>query len=413
MPGITLDKSNPYYEKKGVILCRSGIQEYQHDEVTRMMADAPPEKKPVYKVYRPASVIIAALEKMKELPLTVEHPPEFLNGHNWSLYAKGYTGSEATLVPLGDDEIGVRSRVIFSTAEVYNYYVNGNEEVSLGYEAVYAWVDNAAEVGYDIIMVAIDSVNHLAITAAGRGGYRVSIIDSLIGGIRSMKTGLFHFLAKKGKTADSKETKLSSLVFDALEKSKTLDDAAMQNEIKKVTDSLSTLKDGDKKDLLVSVVKDCFSAPDTAIGNKEQVSGVLDSVYAKAEAETLATVDALVKDEDGKGVGTKNVQDADDKKKEDEDEDKEKDKEKKSADSGTDKPSTTDSVSMDSVKSVVAASVKEIRDSLPGLISASVREALGIKDDGDNGAGSGAATGTKDSSKADYSDINISDFVGL
>jgi len=399
---VVLDRK-PYFEKKDVILCRSGIQEYTYAEVLRFGLTNPPVKKDIYRVYRPASVLIASIEKMKNLPITKEHPPEFVDGDNWQRYAHGYTGSEADLVTLGDGEIGIKSKLVFSTKEIYNYYLDGCEEVSLGYQSQNEWAVNNDN--YDIVMTGIVEVNHCAVTAAGRGGSRVAIIDSLIGGMTMFKTGLMHFLKRKGKTTDS-GTPFSKIVFDSLDASKAMEGEKLEAEVKRVMDSLTTLKDSEHKTLLVDVVTDCYKAIGTAIDNKEEVAKVLDTVYKKAEDETIRQLDEAMKapetktqDEDGKGTGTKNISDSD------EEEEKEVKKEKKAEDSEEDK--AEDSIAFDSAIAKVKEDLKkEILDAVKATVKDSVKEALGLTNTDSAQGGS-----TSDSLDEDLSGVDIAKFI--
>ena len=401
--------SKPFYEKKNVVLCRSGIQEYSYAEVCNFGLGNPRVVKDSYKVYRPASVLIACKDKMANLPLTKEHPPEFVDGENWNRYAQGYTGSEIDIVPIGDGEIGVKGKVCFSTNAIYNYYLEGNQEVSLGYVSKNEWVDDPDKTGYDIIMVGIEDVNHLAVTAAGRGGSRVAVIDSILGGITMFKTGLFHFLKQKGQTTDS-ATPFSKIVIDSLEQSKTMDSTKLEAEVTRVLDSLATLKDGESKTLLMDSVADCYKAIDTALANKEDVGKFLDSVYAKAEKETL---DSLPKAEDSK-VEDKKVEDAsskvldmkvEDKKDEDKEDEDKKDGEVKDEDGkGTGTTNVSDSV-VATVQDAIKASNEELMKVLDAKIASGIKTALGLEDDKATG---GAIT---DSVADTNIDVDIAKYV--
>ena len=396
--------NKPYFEKKDVILCRSGIQEYTFAEVRQFGLENPKVVKDSYKVYRPASALIASKDKMTNLPITREHPPEFINGGNFQRFAHGYTGSEAEVVRLGDGEIGIQSKLMFSTNDVYNYYLNGNSEVSLGYVSKNEWVDDPDKVGYDILMVGIEDVNHLAVTAAGRGGSRVAIIDSSIGGLIMFKTGLFHFLKKKGKTTDA-PTPFSKTVFDSLEAAKTMEGDKLEAEVKRVMDSLTTLKDGTNKALLMDSVADCYKAIDTAIVNRDEVGKFLDSVYEKAEKETLDSVQMQDAEPDKKD----DKDDKDDKKKaEVKDADPEADKDKKNEDEDG-KGTGTKNV-MDSVLSVVQDALTKNNEALAVLIDqkidSGIKSALGLKEDTKAAGGS-----TQDSNVNNLPEIDISAFV--
>ena len=65
--------SKPYFEKKSVILCRSGVMFYKQN----FQGFTPPKVKDVYAVYRPPEVVRSAAEMCKMLPITKEHPPVF------------------------------------------------------------------------------------------------------------------------------------------------------------------------------------------------------------------------------------------------------------------------------------------------------------------------------------------------
>ena len=53
-----------------------------------------------------------------------------------------------------------------------------------------------------------------------------------------------------------------------------------------ILDSLSELKDGEAKDHIVGVVKDCFEDRSMVADSKEAVVSILDSAYAVALKET-------------------------------------------------------------------------------------------------------------------------------
>lgn len=183
--------SKPYFEKKNVILCRSGVQLYRRNELLGLnLGSEPKEEKEVYAVYRPKEVIIKVLDKCKMLPITKEHPPEFINGDNWNSYAEGYTGENVTVVDLDDGEIGLESSLVFSTRRIYDHYKRNNKMVSLGYECTSKWVEGK---DWDIELVSIDEVNHLAVTALGRGGETVAILDSMKEFFSTVNSGIFHY----------------------------------------------------------------------------------------------------------------------------------------------------------------------------------------------------------------------------
>lgn len=388
--------SKPFLERKNVILARSGVQLYGADEVRRFgLPQNTDNVKDTYVIMRPAPVIIAAEQKglFKTLTITKEHPPEFINGSNYQRYTQGTTGENTELVSLENGVIGVKSSLVFSTHEIEDYYLDGNKEVSVGYEAQYEWNPNWKEDGFDIVMVAIQTVNHCAITAAGRGGASVAIIDSIVGGITMLKSGLFHFIARMGRTKDS-DKPFSSLVFDALEHAKGKGEEEIKKGMTCVMDSIATLRDSKEKTFLVDAVTDCFKVMDSAFENKEAVSKVLDSAFSNAEKETLDSVPVKTKDgEDGKGKGTANVADSEEEKEEDEYEEESKKK------SGKEESGTTDSIS-----ALFDAGFANLEKRLPGLINDAIKKELGI-------AGSNHSGGTTDST-ADIPDgVNLQDYL--
>lgn len=400
---MLIQEDRPFIERKNVILARSGVQIYQASEVRYFGIDERTEdRKDSYRVYRPASVIAGAIDLFKTLPLTKEHPPEFVNGSNYSKYAKGTTGENPELVNLKGGNVGVRSNLVFNTNDIYDYYLNGNKEVSVGYKATYRWNPNYKRDGYDIIMESISVVNHCAVTAAGRGGPSVAIIDSILGGTVSMKSGIFHFLFKNGKSKDSVQP-FSTVVFGAISEAKGKDEAEVKKIFGTVMDSINTLVDGDAKDFLASTVTDCFTVMDSAIQNKDKVSQILDSVYAKAEKETLDSVERMTKDEDGKGKGTNNVSDSETDDGLSPEEKEKKDKEAKEKADKEKGGKSTDSA----ILALIETKFKELDASLTGKVNDSVRTALGLDPKG----GSDPKGGTTTDSNADISDVDISKYV--
>ena len=410
----------PYFEKKRVVLCRSGKQEYMSHEIATWGL-VPVLDKEVYTVYRPSAAVIAAAPLMKNLPITREHPPEFINGDNWNRYAKGYTGSEVEIVGLGDGEVGVESTIFFSTSDIYNYYLEGSEEVSLGYRAHYSVVENPEEVGYDIILDDIFEVNHLAVTKAGRGGPKVSVIDSLLGGLYQMKTGLLFWLKRKGKTQDAKKEFLDTFVSALKEAVKSPSDK-VQDALAQVIDSVTYLKDSKHKQLLVDMVTDCFNAPKAALENKDALLEVVEKAYKAAVQDSIN--DVVTVDEDGKGTGTANISDTEEKK-EEQAEEKEEEKAEENAEEEKKEDEVKDAdeemeekeekekkdetpISKDSleavIKTVLQSELFGIESRLKELVAKEVKTSLGLSTDS-------RFSGAQDSLGYDLSEIDIRRFL--
>ena len=386
----TLDSSaSPFIVQKDVILCRSGIQIYSYNEV-KMALGEPPVKKDFYREYRPASVVVKAQDLCRSLPVTKEHPDTWVTPDNWSSLAGGVLDKEVSVVALdgeSDGEIGIKSNVTFFTRELYDYYIN-NKEVSLGYECTKHFVDNASELGYDIILDEITTVNHLAITRAGRGGSSVAIIDSIIGGLKPMRTGIFAWLKGKKQEDSSVATSFGQKVLASVKNSKGTTEEEIAGEMKSVLDSVSVLKDCEKKNTLVNAVKDCFDNREKTLENEEELTKTLDSMWNEVHSCSLAEIDnalgkASVKDseekEESKGEEKTEDSEKEESKEEEKTEDSEKEKTEDSEKEESKGEEKTDSCNKDS-SSIKDDILSAIKDSIKPLVTDAVKEVLGIKE---------------------------------
>lgn len=293
---ISDSEAKPFIEQKDVILCRSGIQIYHKSELASFITEdnKPPVEKEWYKEYRPANVIVRAQDLFKSLPVTKEHPDVWVDSKNWKELAGGTLDKEVTVVALdgeAEGEIGLKSNITFYTDDLYNYYLD-NKEVSVGYTCKKHFVDNPEEVGYDLILDEITEVNHLAITRAGRGGSSVAVIDSIIGGLRPMRTGIFAWIASKKQKAvnDSAPSSFGKEVLEAVKNSKGTTEEELAGEMKGVLDSMSVLKDCEAKTKLVEVVKDCFDNKKMALDNEEELTATLDSMWIDIHSDSLSEI---------------------------------------------------------------------------------------------------------------------------
>ncbi len=138
------------------------------------------QKKDIYKVYRPASVLAAACSKFKLLPLTHHHPSALVDSRNFRDLTIGYTGENPYIDYLDDkDEIGIRSNVLLYDDEAQGAYERGEKQLSPGYIATFEWQQGKSPHGepYDIVMKEICDVNHLALLPSGRGGEDAIVLD--------------------------------------------------------------------------------------------------------------------------------------------------------------------------------------------------------------------------------------------
>lgn len=394
------DSAKPYIEQKNVILCRSGIQYYHASEMASFITEdnKPPKEKEWYKEYRPANVVVRAKKLCGNLPVTKEHPEDFVDEDNWKELSGGATGKEVDVEALdgeADGEIGLKSDITFYDKDLYEYYQK-HKEVSLGYTCKKHFVDNPEEVGYDILLDEITEVNHLAITRAGRGGSSVAVIDSILGGLKPMRTGIFAWLGK-GKQKDSAPSSFGKIVFDSLRKSKDGTKEELANNMKGVLDSCAILKDCDEKTTLINAVKDCFDNKDKAIANEDELTKAFDSMYVNISGDSLDEIIHACSKVGGHGAGRSidsqnsakdSKEDKEDKEKTDDSADKEdKSKEDEDKDSKNKEDKDKDGCNKDSAKPLTAADVRAIvKDSIHAEVASAVKEVLGITSSKDSHA---------------------------
>ena len=393
---ISDSEAKPFIEQKDVILCRSGIQIYHKSELASFITEdnKPPVEKEWYKEYRPANVIVKAQDLFKSLPVTKEHPDVWVDSKNWKELAGGTLDKEVTVVALdgeSEGEIGLKSNITFYTDDLYNYYLD-NKEVSVGYTCKKHFVDNPEEVGYDLILDEITEVNHLAITRAGRGGSSVAVIDSIIGGLRPMRTGIFAWLASKKQKAvnDSAPSSFGKEVLEAVKNSKGTTEEELAGEMKGVLDSMSVLKDCEAKTKLVEVVKDCFDNKKMALENEEELTATLDSMWIDIHSDSLGEI-AKAFAKLGKKPEEKTEPAVNDSEKTEGEEKDSADKPKEGEEKdSTDKPKegedegnkNKDGCNKDSVPFATKDDILAVLDShLEPMVMKAVKKCLGIKED--------------------------------
>jgi hypothetical protein len=355
---------------KDAIFARSGIYLYSRKEI-EAWGIKPKEDKPLYRVYRPAGVLVAAKDKFALVPFCREHPAVDVTPDNFHEYASGVTGGPVEAVTLEDGEIGLRGSVAFFTRDAYDFYMAGNREISVGYVHHLREVRDADRVGYDLIMESIDSVNHACVVPRGRGGAGVRVLDSMQGAIKNtggvkMMNGFLAFLGI-GKAKDE-NFKLSQVLLDSVAKVHTLDQEGIDREVAGVMAHVNALGDSGAKELLLGAVTDCFKHPVEVIAQKDKVGGKIDELYGKCRAADAEAVQRIL-DSDGAGDGEDG---GEDKKKDPDDEDKDK---KKGAKDAAPKDFAG------AIDAAVQKAVAAVKDSFEAKIDESVRKALGLDED--------------------------------
>lgn len=150
-----------------VPVARTGEQEYRGTDLGFRTSN-------VVTVYRSADEVFhpAAIASLEGKPLTMNHPPRFLDSHNVAIYSKGHVQN----VRRGSDRLATGEEVlladlIVTDAELIRQIRDGLRECSLGYEL--EWVQD--EDG--TIRQTNIRANHLAIVRDGRAGGSVRIMD--------------------------------------------------------------------------------------------------------------------------------------------------------------------------------------------------------------------------------------------
>ena len=393
--------ASPFIEQKDVILCRSGIQLYHKSELEGFITEdnKPAVEREWYREYRPANVIVKAKEKFKSLPVTKEHPDVWVSPQNFSELAGGTLDKEIDVVALdgeADGEIGLKSNITFYTEELYNYYLD-NKEVSVGYTCKKHFVDNPEEVGYDIILDEITEVNHLAITRAGRGGSKVAVIDSIIGGMKPMRTGIFAYLKSKRKAVNDSNFSFGKTVLEAVKNSKGTTEAELEGEMKGVLDSMKILKDCEAKDKLMDVVKDCFDNKEMALSDEAELTATLDSMWIEIRGDSLKEIARAFsklaekpesaegankdsKDEEDENKDSKDEEENKDSKDEEDENKDSKDEEEENKDSKEEKEEKEEKDGCNKDSALVATILDSIKTELKPLVTEAVKECLGIEE---------------------------------
>ena len=177
---------------KEVAIAHSGIYTYHRSELSSLgINEIPEEYNGVewFNVYRPAILMQGAVDLFTNLPVTVEHPDVPVSPENSKDLMKGFTGNEAYVI-MEDNEAYIHSVITLIDEEAIRYYNSDYREVSPGYVSENVWESgNHNGIDYQIKMINIMDVNHLALTVKGRGGPMACVRDSIITWAKLTKDG--------------------------------------------------------------------------------------------------------------------------------------------------------------------------------------------------------------------------------
>jgi len=109
------------------------------------------------------------IESLKSMPLTNDHPPEFVNPDNFNAYSVGYTGERIDRKKQGDEEY-TDGDIIISQKQAMDDAQKGKDQLSVGYQVDLEFGPGTYKgQPYDAIQRNIKG-NHLAICDSARGG---------------------------------------------------------------------------------------------------------------------------------------------------------------------------------------------------------------------------------------------------
>lgn len=379
---VVKDK-HPAILVKDAILARSGIYMYSRDEL-RAMDITPKDDKLLYKVYRPPNVIVEAKDKFSFAVVTKEHAISDTSPDNFREQADGVVGDHIEVVTLEDGTVGLKGRIAFYTKDVADYFESGNKETSAQYSMCLIPSNDPARDGHDFVMTKIISVNSMAITAHGRGGKNVRVLDSMAAidknrGSSRMKSGFLAFLGI-GKTKDT-GFKFSDTLFGGIEKVKALnvaDTAGIDKAVEEVMAHVVSLGASEAKEVLMGAVSDCFKNAEVVLSRKNDVAKKVDELYSKCQDADAEAVKRILDADDKKDGDDKTKKEADGGKEDDGD-----GKTKKEADDGKKDGKSKDSLPKDA-DAVIAAAIDKAFDKLnegiDAKIDAAMKRALGVSE---------------------------------
>jgi len=385
MAGRIADR-HPALGVKDACLARSGVYNYTYDEMV-MRGYTPSIKKPLYSEFRPPEVVARAKDLFAFAAVTKEHTEMETTPENFRLQASGIVGDNIVVKDMPDGNIGLFGKMAFYTKDAWDYYQAGNKETSADYRSVCV-PDTTGQ--YDFILKDILSVNGVVVTARGRGGSAVRVMDSgnmfdRFGGNKMAgKKGVLGFLGI-GRSKDT-EFKLSKIVMDGIKTLHSLDSAGREKLAGEMMTPVMQLNESADRELLIGAVRDSVEHPVEVLAKEKEVSEFIDSLYTRC-----ADSDAKALEEAVKGVVTKDSDEAKKKKEEDEKKAKEGCDDKKTKD-------TAPAVEMSKfIDDIVEKTAKRVGDSIGDMIDKKVSEALGVKPGDGKGKKEAGEGNTQDS----------------
>lgn len=160
-------------------ISRPGIQVYKAIELVPSADKLPGHLRPndIVSVYRPPEEVfnVDSINSFKNIAVTNNHPPEFLNSKNHKLYSVGTVLSDV----LADDK-HVQGTIKVTDYETINEINEGKVDVSAGYHSNVVFEEGVTPEGENYQAVQRDIIgNHVAVVMRGRAGSEVKLADGL------------------------------------------------------------------------------------------------------------------------------------------------------------------------------------------------------------------------------------------
>ena len=259
---FTLDSSDFERTKEGylninALTTRVGIFKYQQSDGS------------IVRQYRPAEEVLKkdSYSTLSNVPVTNEHPREFVNSKNIKKYQVGFVKDGIEVV----DNKFLKARLVIQDDETINEIISNKKvEVSCGYTCMHEQKDGEfeGEGRYDLIQRDIN-YNHLAIVYKGRAGEQVRLTyDSTDSDFNIMITDELKDQVENHKEDhDCVETRneMEKIILDGVE-------AEVSPEFKAAFDSMQNSKQvADQADKIESLQKELDSLQAEYDSAKEKV----------------------------------------------------------------------------------------------------------------------------------------------
>ena len=280
---------------KNCIIARSGIYQYTVDELPKLglSVNDSPSKKEIYNIYRPSIVLEQNKNKFTRVPIALTHPNEAINPDNYSKYAVGSTGDSISVdYDSSGKEVNLRTSMTIMRQDALDAYNSGVHEMSPGYNAHFKFESGKSPNGedYDIIMDAINDVNHNAIVPSGRGGSQVKILDSKGGNmnVRKIMSGLWLYVKRKtGLVTDTDMGKFRESINEIVKNRASLSDQDFASRIDGLKAICADMPDSDEKEKLYRFIDDFKIVKEKDDKQAEEAANIISDLFEKLDTAAM------------------------------------------------------------------------------------------------------------------------------